>query len=214
MSSNPGNGLYSNASSTRVSRSRFQDNGGAGAILSGSDSQIRDSISARNGEEGLILGGGDCKSCELTGTFSVVNVLIADNLVGVSAEADASDEVSLQMFNSIVTDNAGTGLRIVGPVKLTRLDHDTFNSGSWVAVTYRGEGYTGDELGEGRIPIPNDQGETYASVPEFLEPGDYHLAPDSPGVNEGTQEGVVSEVDIDGNPRVAGGEIDQGPYEQ
>jgi hypothetical protein len=83
-----------------------------------------------------------------------------------------------------------------------------------VAVTYRGEGYSEDDLGEGRIPIPDDMGETYGSVPEFLAPDDYHLAPGSPGVNEGTQEGVLSQVDIDGNPRVAGKEIDQGPYEQ
>jgi serine/threonine-protein kinase len=214
LSSNPGNGLYSNASSTRISRSRFQDNGGVGAILAGSDSEIRDSISARNGEEGLILGRSICKPCRVTGTLSVVNVLVADNVVGVSVEANATDDISLQMFNSIVTDNAGTGLRIRGPVKLTRLDHDTFNTGKWISVLYRGKTWYEDDLNNSRIPIPDDAGETYGSVPEFAAPNDYHLAPDSPGVNEGTQEGVVSEVDIDGNPRVAGGEIDQGPYEQ
>ncbi|HYI43854.1 MAG TPA: protein kinase [Actinomycetota bacterium] len=211
MSGNPGNGLYSNASSTSVSRSRFQDNGDSGAWLAASNSEIRDSILARNGEVGLVLGEVFCDACRAAGTFSVVNVLSAQNDVGIDVEAHS--KVTLQMFNSIVADNVGTGLRISGSVKLARLDHDLFDVGGAIAVLYRGESYSEEDLGNGEIPAPNNS-ETYGGPLEFIAPDDFHLVPGSEGVNAGTQEGVVSLVDIDGNPRVAGEEIDIGPHEQ
>jgi hypothetical protein len=211
VSGNQGGGLYSNASSTRVSRSRFQDNGDSGAWLAASNSEISDSILARNGEEGLVLGEVFCDICRAAGTFSVANVLSVQNTIGVSVEAHS--KVTVQMFNSIVADNAGTGMRLSGPVKLARLDHDLFDVGDSIAVLYRGESYSEVDLGDGKIPAPNNS-ETYGGPLEFLAPDDFHLAPGSEGVNAGTQEGVVSQVDIDGNPRVAGEEIDIGPYEQ
>jgi serine/threonine-protein kinase len=215
LSSNPGNGLYSNASSTRVLRSRFQDNGGAGAILSGSDSEIRDSIAARNGEEGLILGEGGCDGvCSATGTFTVANVLSADNLLGISIENDNQDEIAFEMFNTIVTSNDGTALRLVGAVRVERLDKNLFHTTPrYLAIALRREAYDEGELNNGLFPGNVDAG-TYATAPEFVATDDYHLAPDSAGVDDGTEDGVTSEVDIDGNPRVAGGEIDRGPYEQ
>jgi hypothetical protein len=215
LSSNPGNGLYSNASSTRVSRSRFQDNGGVGAILSGSDSEIRDSIAARNGEEGLILGEGGCDGdCSATGTFTIANVLVADNLVGISVENDKQDEIVFEMFNTIVTSNDGTAVRILGAVRVGRLDKNLFHTTPrYLAIGLDRDAYDERELNNGLFPGNVDEG-TYAIAPEFVATDDYHLAPDSAGVDDGTEDGVTSEVDIDGNPRVAGEGIDRGPYER
>lgn len=213
MSNNPGNGLFSNAAQTRVIGSRFQDNGEAGAILSGPDSEIRDSIIARNGTEGLLLGEELCDGCSSRGAFTVANVLVADNGFGISIENDNSDEMALKMFNSIITDNDGTGLRILGGVVVERLDHNLFNTGRWLPVTMAGEGYDEAEINNGRFPGDVDAA-TYASLPSFVAPDDYHLTAASAGVDDGTQEGVTSEIDIEGNPRIAGEGIDRGPYEQ
>ncbi len=56
------------------------------------------------------------------------------------------------------------------------------------------------------------------SDPKFVNPeqGDFHLAPDSPCINAGTEVPDVFKdrpTDLDGKPRVVGGKIDMGAYE-
>lgn len=210
---NSGGGFVSAASSTQIVRSRATNNADLGVSLTGSDSEIRDSIVALNRDLGLLMGEGGCPGCAATGVFRIVNVLIADNGSGISIENDESDEITLQMFNSIITDNGGTALDVSGAVRITRLDYNLFDTAGAVAVSYRGTDYTENKLNHSAFPGDFDAG-TYASTPTFEEPNDYHLAADSSGVNGGTQVGVVSQVDIDGNPRVSGDEIDMGPSER
>ena len=207
-------GFVSGASNTEIIRSRATNNRDIGVSLTGSDSEIRDSIVALNRDVGLVMGEGGCEGCSATGTFKVVNVLVADNgSEGISVENDGSDEIKFQMFNSILTDNGGTALVVAGATRITRIDFNLFDTAGAIAVSYRGTNYSENKLSNSGFPGEIDAG-TYASTPEFVAPGDYHLAPGSGGVDGGTQEGVVSQVDIDGNPRVAGEEIDKGPYEQ
>ena len=210
---NGASGIVSSASTTQMIRSRATNNHEVGVSLTGSDSEIRDSIVALNRDVGLVMGEGGCKGCSATGVFKVANVLVADNGAGINVENDRSEEIAFQMFNSILTDNGDTALTITGSVRVTRLDFNLFDTAGSVAIAYRGKDYTENDLGHSRFPGAVDAG-TYPSTPSFVGPNDYHLAADSSGVNGGTQEGVVSQVDIDGNPRVSGDEIDMGPYER
>lgn len=207
-------GFISGAANTQIIRSHATNNRDIGVSLTGSDSEIRDSIVALNRDVGLVMGEGGCDGCAAQGTFKVVNVLIADNgSEGISVENDDDDEIKFQMFNSILTDNGGTALVVSDGVRMIRLDFNLFDTAGSVAVTYDGTDYSENDLNHSRTPARIDGG-TYASTPEFEGPNDYHLTGDSSGVNGGTQEGVVSQVDIDGDPRVAGDEIDMGPYER
>jgi hypothetical protein len=211
---NGARGIVSGASNTQVVRSRSTNNHDIGMSLTGSDSELRDSIIALNRDTGLVVGEGDCSGCAATGTFKVVNVLIADNgSEGIVVQNDGSDEIKFQMFNSILTDNSDIAVVVTGAVRITRFDFNLFNTAGAVAVSYGGRDYSEDKLSRSGFPGDIDAG-TYASDPEFVGPDDYHLRPDAGGVNGGTQEGVVSQVDIDGNPRVQGDEIDKGPYER
>jgi hypothetical protein len=42
---------------------------------------------------------------------------------------------------------------------------------------------------------------------------DFHLQSNSPCINSGNNAGVTASADLDGNPRIAGGTVDQGAYE-
>jgi hypothetical protein len=46
-----------------------------------------------------------------------------------------------------------------------------------------------------------------------LTSGDYHLQSNSPCINSGNNAFVATSVDLDGNPRIAGGTVDMGAYE-
>lgn len=181
--------------------------------LTGSDSETRDSLVALNRNVGLLMGEAGCDGCSSTGVFKVVNALAVKNGLGISVENDDSGEIDLQMFNTIISNNGGTALQITGAVRVVRLDHNLFDTAGNLAIIYRGKEYTENDLNYSRFPGEVDSG-TYASTPNFVGPDDFHLRVGSSGVNEGTQDGVLSQVDIDGNPRVAGKEIDRGPYER
>ena len=43
--------------------------------------------------------------------------------------------------------------------------------------------------------------------------GDFRLRPDSPCINAGSNELVVGETDLAGNPRISGGTVDMGAFE-
>ena len=210
---NAGDGIRSNASSTQVIRSRATNNGDVGMSLTGSDSEVRDSIMAANRNVGLLMGEAGCQGCSSTGAFKAVNILVIQNGIGISVENDDTDEIDFHMFNSILTNNGSTAVQLTGATKIVRFDFNLFNTAGNVAVAYRGREYTENDLNHSRLPGSNDGG-TYGSVPVFVGPNDYHLAQGSPGLDGGTQVGVISQVDIDGNPRVSGKEIDVGPYER
>ncbi|MDR3458778.1 MAG: choice-of-anchor Q domain-containing protein [Verrucomicrobiae bacterium] len=64
-------------------------------------------------------------------------------------------------------------------------------------------------------PTNNFNGLNVTNPPDFvnLSGGDLHLQPWSPGVNAGNNGFITNAVDLDGNPRVAGGTVDIGAYE-
>jgi hypothetical protein len=63
-------------------------------------------------------------------------------------------------------------------------------------------------------PLPGGDG-NLASNPEFVNPasGNYRLLPTSPCINSGNNAFVLGATDLDGNPRISGGNVDLGAYE-
>jgi hypothetical protein len=65
-------------------------------------------------------------------------------------------------------------------------------------------------------PLPGPvEWQNIANAPLFVDPanGDFHLQPNSPCINAGTNGSVDSATGLDGNPRIVGGTVDMGAYE-
>jgi hypothetical protein len=79
------------------------------------------------------------------------------------------------------------------------------NSAGGIAITY--SDVQGGFAGEGNIDVDP----TFAD----LATGDYHLQSGSPCVDAGDPKTAIdpSEMDLDGNPRLAGAKVDMGAYE-
>jgi len=206
---NGGSGFVSSAANTQIVRSTATNNRFDGADLYGANSEIRDSIVADNRTGAVEMGEGDCKRSCAGGVFTIVNTLMEGNGSGIFVSGD-SGGTQFQMFNSILTDNRNDAVNVAGAVKLIRIDHNLIHSVGYPALIYKGKKYTSESINN--LPINTD--ETYGYAPVFVAPDDYHLTPESDGVDAGTQEGVQSTVDLDGNPRMQGDEADIGPYEQ
>jgi hypothetical protein len=58
----------------------------------------------------------------------------------------------------------------------------------------------------------SEEGNIYED-PAFVGEGDYHLSPDSPCIDSGTDQIELPEFDLEGNPRVVGDAPDMGVYE-
>ena len=80
------------------------------------------------------------------------------------------------------------------------------------AITVGEEHYSQDDLNSGEFPGDTDD-ETYADDPEFAGPDDFRLRQGSPAIDSAGDEGITSNTDLQGNPRLSGETIDRGAYE-
>jgi hypothetical protein len=65
------------------------------------------------------------------------------------------------------------------------------------------------------LAAPGQNNSNFTNDPAFVNPaaGDFHLQSYSPCINSGTNASVVGSTDLDGNPRIVGGTVDMGAYE-
>lgn len=213
---NGSDGMDIDAAFVQIVRSESLDNAGSGLLLWPANAFVSDSIFARNGGEGISA---CAEGCDAGGTFTAGNILVAANgsRSGANAMTVADDQptqTTVELFNSLFTENRGTPL-VLGPkVDVARIDFNLFDAAamSRPMVTWKGRSYDGNDLNRSRLPGSNDEG-TYFARPSFVGPDDYHLKSDSSGVDGGTDVGM-SATDLDGNPRPQGTAPDMGPYEQ
>ena len=82
---------------------------------------------------------------------------------------------------------------------------------------FAGSNYYGSDLNYScTTPAPGGIG-NITQDPRFVNAaaGDYHLWPNSPCINGGTnQDWMIGAKDLDGNPRIRGGQVDMGAYER
>jgi len=201
LKNNQGNfssAVYCNqGSEALIARCTIVDNYGAYAVVcrNGSDVMVVDSVIARNRGDGGEGGGILCEGANP----SIINCTITANSAAVSGGALRCEfNSNPTVVNCILWDNLPSEISLVG-------------SAASVAVTY--SSVRGGWPGEGNVDAD----------PRFLEParGDYHLRWNPLCIDKGTNQvpGGVSEVDIEGNPRVLDGDwdglqtVDMGAYE-
>ena len=135
------------------------------------------------------------------GPVTVANCTFADNVAGVpdaSAGGIQLGSADATVVNCIFYNNGGTAVREFGGVNPSRFSH--------CAST-----------------VMNDEGDTWRviSAADFLSAaeGDYHLVCDSVLTDGGTSgagssyPGFISQLDLDGLPRVTGDQVDVGCFE-
>lgn len=132
---------------------------------------------------------------------TVRNCTIADNHVGV--QMDTYDGGQVHVFGTIAFNNGGDDFFTGNVVNTPVVSYSFFNTGS---------GF----IGNSNTPVPS------SNYQVFVAAGDYHLAQQSPVINEGDPTlnysaplypGGPNETDLDGKARVQGGRVDIGAYE-
>lgn len=136
--------------------------------------------------------------------ISVVNNTIADNGLGTwggGVTVENPDVEAVTIANNIVSDNLSYQVVVYPevPAAQVRVDYNLIN------------GFRGLEDGETR-------GTHYVEAdPRFVDPtaANYRLQATSPAINAGDNASLTAGVttDLDGNPRLLGGRVDMGAYE-
>jgi parallel beta-helix repeat protein len=176
---------------------RVINNEGPGVLFGDECSfTMTNNIIAGNGGTGLSVWGGEDpwgNPLPIDG-WMYHNTLAGNEAAGIRA----GDTVNLRMFNTILASHTvaiTTAYRNSGPV--ITADHTLWD----------GQGIYVDDSAGGTVVTTNDlQGD-----PAFVGQGDYHLTAASAAVDAGADVGVL--VDIDGQPRPAGGGFDVGADE-
>jgi hypothetical protein len=85
------------------------------------------------------------------------------------------------------------------------------NWGNWTSPT--GDGIVFNN--SCTVPLPTHGIGNITNAPLFVDPSadDFRLRPNSPCINAGLNAYTPVGPDVDGNPRIAGGTVDMGPYE-
>ena len=148
-------------------------------------------------------GGGAYQSC-------LINCLLTGNFAGyTSGGAANSTLINCTVVSNVAAAYSGS----VGNCVLKNC-----------IVYYNFSYYTNDDANPGYaftnccVSFPTNGlsgGNNFTNPPAFvnLATGDYHLGPASPCVNVGNNSFVASSTDLDGNPRIVGGIVDIGAYE-
>ena len=202
---------------------------GAGAIndtvsltvLNIQNSIIRSNIAAQQGG-GINLNNADA---------NISSVLIAENTclngdavgAGISINAGDSTQVSVNILNSTIADNAGS---LFAGIAHFTTENESFSEltmqNTIVANAGEGDNYTIEDgtptfVSLGGNLFDDDTADDYLVMtdqsdadPMFLGNGDYNITNDSPAKDNGIADGAPA-TDILGNPRV--GNVDIGAYE-
>ncbi len=199
-----------------VRRSRSVGNGCAGLKLD-RDAVVENALIANN-TTGIVTTSGDADPA----TIAIANSTVADNrgtqLLLRSPAGSAPQPYTVDLRN-VVASGPGKAVEVESGV-LLRESHNLFfrdDTTSGLLVLHTPEGvrrYTGQQINEGVWAAETGLGTgTLAIPPDFLAPGEYHLAAASAAVDRGTAEGAPGD-DLTGTVRPQGYATDIGAYEE
>jgi len=189
---------------------RFEDNiatNYGGAVFSGSNIQLINSLFHYNHALAPQLDGGGGALAIGTTDALMLNCTLWENYSPVGSSLYCEDG-NLALINSILWDAFGQDpkvylLSIDEPVEML-IDHSNLDGGT--GSVYQSEG-----------AVLKWASCNFDADPQFILPDtDFSLAWNSPCINSGrsdTLQLIIPIHDIEGNPRISGGEIDMGCYE-
>jgi len=147
---------------------------------------------------------------------TAVNCVIAGNNASLGGGACAPQLIDCTIVNNTAGFDGGVSPPASGPGGL--LPYCLTNCVVYFNVANTNNNYDSSSLYVFdhccTVPLPNGLG-NIANVPTFVDfyGGDYHLASDSPVINSGNNAAAMTDLDLDGNPRIAGRTVDMGAYE-
>ena len=211
-----GDGIDSQADDTVILRADVRNSFGQGVTMRGENGELRDSLIVDSGSFGLVIAQGTCQKCPASGDFVVSNVTARHNGTQESAGGFRighlnQNPMTFEMFNTLITGNNGVGLELSSPVEVRRLDHNLFWNNSTTAISLVDQFFSEADVNAGTFPGDVDAA-TFAADPLY-QGTDHHLVETSPAIDAGTDEGITTAEDLEGNPRLSGETYDLGAYE-
>ncbi|MDD5748608.1 MAG: DUF5719 family protein [Actinomycetota bacterium] len=216
---NRGDGLDSKASKTYIHECIVANNSCDGVKLWGSNSRVENTLIYGTGDgvggaspwAGMVI-----DSDNAGANFKIINVTIHDNpareAYPLYAQYENSTPVEILVRNTIVAN--GHGVPYFGSsVKLTA-DHNIFwrPGDSSEQLEANGRTYSAADLKAGVLGEGNLSRDPLFLKPAWGSEGDYHVRVGSPSIDGGSSLDAPS-IDLDGNRRPCGAEIDIGAYE-
>lgn len=186
----------------RVTGNTSQGGNAGGLLLEGPTITVRNNSIAENGAQSSARSGAGLWVRPTSRLDLINNTITANDATGdgggLRLVLDGTSEI-VNAFNNIIFDNVAGGS-----------GDDVYISGSGARTEFAHNNASG-LAGVWHVFANNsDLAPSFADGPN----GDYHLTADSPCLNMGTN-GVpgMPSVDLDGDPRIAGGTVDMGAFE-
>jgi hypothetical protein len=183
--------------------------GCAPSLTGGGTVTIKNSICRGDGR-GL---GINCVGCNETVTARNVTAIGGTNGIGFDSSTGSPSTFTVNVFNSIARQTAGTGADVLAAARTTNssttinLDHSNYSS--------RDEIHNCAVLPCSATVTDPTTNNNQTTAPAFVNAaaGDFHQATGSPTIDAGLDDALNGTADIDGEPRVIGTHTDIGADE-